>query len=49
MEEEGKLILLAFQHLMLSSMNYLIDSGKKRFVFALPESGRLAGLPLYLF
>ena len=51
MEEEGKLIPLSLStRLMLSSMNYLIDSGKKRFVFALPEPGPAGWLALlYLF
>lgn len=51
MEENGKLVPLSLStRLMLSSINYLIDSGKKRFIFALPEPGPSGILALlYLF
>lgn len=51
LEEDGKLVPLSLAtRLMLSSMNFLIESDKKRFVFALPEPGPSGLLALlYLF
>ena len=51
MDEDGKLVPLSLStRLMLSSMNFLIESGKKRLVFALPEPGPSGLLALlYLF
>ncbi len=51
MNEEGNLVPLSLStRLMLSSMNFLLESGNKRLVFALPEPGPSGLLALlYLF